>query len=115
MDAGIHFYFYFSLSVETTRTTVNSPGQRDGPPSPPLLDPRSYDRTEESGHQLVSDNVSSVTIGSRVSTMEASLNNQGRQKQVIEDLLKQLVGSGMASPPPMAVILPVPPKRGSDA
>ena len=59
--------------------------------------------------------MSDVTMESLVSTMEASLNNQGRHLEVIEDLLNQLVVSEMASPPPHSVVLPVPLKRGSGA
>ena len=64
--------------METTRTTVNPLGQREEPPTPLLLNPQSQGGTEDRGHQLGSNEVSAVTMDSQVSTMEASLKNQGR-------------------------------------
>ena len=68
-------YFYFGLSVETTRTNINPPGKREVPPAPIFLNPKSRYGTEETGHQLGSDKVSSFTMEIRVSTIEDSLNN----------------------------------------
>ena len=86
--------------METTRTTVNNPGQLEGLLDPLFLNPQSQDGTEESGHQVGRDEVSAVTIVSRVYTMADSMNNQGRQLQGIEDILKHIVVSSMYSPPP---------------
>ena len=86
--------------METTRTTVNNPGQLEGLLDPLFLNPQSQDGTEESGRQVGRDEVSAVTIVSRVYTMADSMNNQGRQLQGIEDILKHIVVSSMYSPPP---------------
>ena len=101
--------------METTCTTVNLPRQRERPPEPLLLNPQGQGGTEDSGNQLGSDKVSSVTMDSRVSTMDYYLNNQGSQMQVIEDIFKQLVGISMACSPPQEVVSLAPPKRGYGA
>ena len=92
---GIHFNFYSGLSAEMTRITVNNPGQWEVPPDPILLNPYGQGGTKNNGHQLDNGEVSDVSMDSRVSNLEASLNNQGRHLQVIEYILKQLVVSGM--------------------
>ena len=81
------------------RTTVHNKRQREVPPAPLLLNIQSQYGTEESGHNLGSNKVSAVTIEIRVSTMETSMKNKGMYLQGIEGILKQLVGSGMASTP----------------
>ena len=92
---GIHFNFFSGLSAEMTRITVNNPGQWEVPPDPLLLNPYGKGGTKNNGHQLDNGEVSDVSMDSRVSNLEASLNNQGRHLQVIEYILKQLVVSGM--------------------
>ena len=102
--------------METTNTTVHPPKQREGTHAPLLLNPNSQDGTEESGHHLVSKNVSAATMDIWVSTIKTYLKNQGSQMRVNEDILKQLMGSGTGSPPnTQAVVSTVPPKRGSGA
>ena len=65
--------------METICTTANPPGKQEGLPSPLLLDTQSQYVTEEIVNQLGRYEVSSVTMDIWVSTMEAYLNNQGRQ------------------------------------
>ena len=91
--------------METTRITVNPPEQQEGTPYPLLLNPQDQSGTEESVQQLRSKKVLYFTMGSQVYTMEASLKNSGRQLKVIEDIPKQLVGSGMASTPSTRISL----------
>ena len=99
-----------------TGNTDNNLGQQEVPPAPLLLNPQSQDGTEESGHHLVSKNVSAATMDIWVSTIKTYLKNQGSQMRVNEDILKQLMGSGTGSPPnTQAFVSPVPPKRGSGA
>ena len=86
---SIHVDFDSNLSVGTKLTSFNPPGRQEGPPPPLLLNPQSQDGTEESGHQLVSEEVSAVMMDRRVSNMEDSLNNQGKRLQVIEYLPNQ--------------------------
>ena len=59
---GIHFDFGSGLSLETIRTTVNPPRQKEGLTGPLLLNPHSQYGTEDSGHQLDNDKVSAVTM-----------------------------------------------------
>ena len=96
-----------------TCTTLNPTGQREVTPALLLFNPQGQGVTEESGLQLGSNEMSSVKIDSRVSTMEASMKNQGRNLQGIEGLLKQLVGIRMSSPPTQSVVSTVTPKRRS--
>ena len=97
---GTNFHFDYRLSVETTCTIFSPNGHREGPPPPLLLNTQLKYGTEESGHQLGRNKVSAITMDSPVYNMEDYLNNQGRQLQVIEDLLNQLVGIGVSSTPP---------------
>ena len=77
------FIFIKACQWVTTRTTVHPPGHWEGPPSPILLNPQIQGGTEDCVHQLGSDKLSAFMMCSRVSTMETSLNNQGRKLQVI--------------------------------
>ena len=96
-----------------TCTNVNPTGKQEVPPETLLLNRKIQDGTEESGHQLGREQFSAGTMDIRVFIMEAYLNNQGIHMEVIEDLLKQVVGSGIAKTSTQVVISPVPLKRGS--
>ena len=114
-ETSIRFNFDSGLSVDTTRTTPRPRGQSSGLPAPILLNPQGYVGKDKDRHQSFGDDMSAVTMDSRVSSLEASLKSHGELLLGIQNLLKQLAGGGTTYPPSQAVVSPGPPSGGSGA